>query len=122
MLIKALKRIFGGGGGTGAGGSSNGGGGGAGGGDGCPGGDGPEMISCRDAMSKLQEFIDGELHGLSNEEVETHFEVCTRCYPHLAMEKNFRTRVQAALGQPDVPEGLRNRVMEMLARDASGAE
>ena len=112
MLIKALKRMFGGGNGGGSGGSSNGNG------DGCD--DAPEMISCQDAMSKLQEFIDGELHGLSHEEVESHFEVCTRCYPHLAMEKNFRAKVQAALGQPDVPEGLRNRVLQMLAQDEGG--
>ena len=113
MLIKALKRMFGGG--AGPVGPSNGKGTGGGG----QGGE-REMISCEDAMSKLQEFIDGELPGLSHDEVEVHFEVCTRCYPHLAMEKNFRAKVQAALGQQNVPEGLRNRVMEMLAQDDGG--
>lgn len=79
-----------------------------------------EMISCEDAMSKLQEFIDGELHGLTHEQVEAHFDVCTRCYPHLTLEKSFRTRVRAALAKPDVPEGLRTRVMGMLAQDGVG--
>ena len=117
MLIKALKRIFGSGGGAGSGGSSNGDGG-----EGHGSGGGSEMISCQDAMSRLQEFIDGELPGLSHDEVEAHFEVCTRCYPHLALEKSFRARVQAALGKPDVPAGLRNRVMGMLAQDEGGGE
>lgn len=119
MLIDGLKRLFGfGGGGPGAGRDEAGGVGGPPDCDGHDHGDGShEMISCADAMSKLQEFIDGELHGLTHEQVEAHFDVCTRCYPHLTMEKNFRVRVQAALAKPDVPERLRTRVMDMLARD-----
>jgi anti-sigma factor (TIGR02949 family) len=80
-----------------------------------------EMISCQEAMARLQEFVDGELHGLSNEQVEEHFKVCTRCYPHLKMEQSFRQRVQAALAQPEVPSDLRNRVLQLLGHD-NGAD
>lgn len=76
-----------------------------------------EMISCKEAITRLQEFVDGELPGLTHEQVEEHFEVCTRCYPHLKMERSFRQRVHAALAQPDVPPDLRDRVLQLLAHD-----
>lgn len=111
MLIDRLKGWFGGGrDGGGDGGNADG---------PCP-DSGPEMISCQDALARLQEFVDGELTDLTHDQVESHFEVCTRCYPHLAMEESFKARVHAALARPEVPEGLRGRVLEML-RDDTGA-
>lgn len=99
MLIDRLRRLFG----RGAKGE----------------GDGePEMLSCREALARLQEYVDGELPGLSHEQVEAHFEVCTRCYPHLTLERTFRERVRTALSRPEVPSDLRARVLEMLAEDA----
>lgn len=76
-----------------------------------------EMISCQEAVARIQEFVDGELHGLTHAQVEEHFEICTRCYPHLKMEQSFRQRVQAALCQPDVPGDLRDRVLQLLAHE-----
>jgi len=76
---------------------------------------GGEMISCEKALASLYEFMDGELDDLSQEAVEAHFETCARCHPHLSVQRSFRTRVQAALSRPEVPEGLRNRVVDLLA-------
>jgi mycothiol system anti-sigma-R factor len=76
---------------------------------------GDEMIPCEQALASLYEFMDGELDGVSEAAVEAHFEVCTRCYPHLSVQRSFRTRVQTALSRPDVPAGLRDRVLELLA-------
>lgn len=112
MIFDALKRLLGlsrngaeSRAGSGAGGSNSG------------GGESREMISCQEAITRLQEFVDGELHGLTHAQVEEHFEVCTRCYPHLKMERSFRLRVQAALSQPDVPTDLRDRVLQLLAHE-----
>ncbi len=80
----------------------------------------PEMISCKEAVTRLQEFVDGELTGLTHEQVEAHFEVCTRCYPHLKMEQAFRQKVQTALSQPEVPGDLRDRVLQLLTHDVEG--
>lgn len=76
-----------------------------------------EMVSCREALERIQEFVDGELTGMSREEVEAHFEVCTRCYPHLALEHNFRERVKAALEADGMPDDCRERVMSRLRAD-----
>lgn len=80
-----------------------------------------EMLSCAEALARLQEFLDGELPTLTCDEVERHFEVCTRCWPHLRLEEHFRERVQEALGRCDVPGSLRARVVEALAREAAGS-
>lgn len=76
--------------------------------------DSSEMLSCREALALVQEFVDGELPGLSRAEVEAHFEVCTRCYPHLALESNFRDRVRGALEAESMPEDCRERVLARL--------
>ncbi|UCC24103.1 MAG: zf-HC2 domain-containing protein [Gemmatimonadales bacterium] len=96
MILDALKRLFGGG------------------------MEPPGGISCEEAMARIQEFIDGELDPAEAGNVEEHFDVCTRCYPHLKLEEGFRKRVREALRQPTVPEDLREGVLEILEREEKG--
>jgi mycothiol system anti-sigma-R factor len=76
---------------------------------------GHEMLPCREALERLWEYIDGELEGVPHDQVEEHFRVCARCYPHLQFEDAFRRRVHAALSRPHVPPDLRERVLSVLA-------
>ena len=100
-FFDGLKRLFGGA-------SSNG-----------EGGPQMEMISCEDALSLIHEYIDGELEGVSQEQVKAHFDVCGRCYPHLHLEESFREAVQKAARGEEVPTGLKSRVMDLLAEAAT---
>lgn len=77
-----------------------------------------EMVSCRDALERIQEYLDGELANASEEEIAEHFRICTRCYPHLKLEVCFRTKVHAALDGARAPEDLRARVLELLSSEA----
>ena len=52
-----------------------------------------ECNACEEALSRLQEFVDGELDDSAREEVEAHFRECTACSPHLSMEEEFRRHV-----------------------------
>lgn len=74
-------------------------------------------VECSEALARINEFLDGELDAGAAEGVEEHFRVCARCYPHLKMEKGFRARVRAALTNPEVPEDLRSRVLDLLERE-----
>jgi mycothiol system anti-sigma-R factor len=76
-------------------------------------------LSCREALERVFEYMDGELDEVSYAQIEEHFRVCARCYPHLRLEEHFRARVQQALGTPEVPADLRRRVRELLARESS---
>ncbi len=94
MIFDALKRMFGG---KGA----------------------PEGISCEEALRQLHEFMDGELDTLSCQQVEEHFELCKRCYPHLRLEERFRERIQRALRRDACPESLRQKVLESLVEESA---
>ncbi|MDT8341467.1 MAG: zf-HC2 domain-containing protein [Longimicrobiales bacterium] len=91
MIVHALKRLFG--------------------------GRPPGGIRCQEALARINEFMDGELDPSEAPSVEEHFKVCTRCYPHLKLEREFRSRLQSALQHPRVPDQLRNRVLQILASE-----
>lgn len=82
--------------------------------------DAPPMISCREALTVLYEYLDGELEDTSQEQVRVHFDVCSKCYPHLKLEESFRSAVRRAGQGEAAPETLKNRLHELLAEtDAS---
>lgn len=78
------------------------------------------MISCRDAVNLLYEYLDGELTDVSEEEVRKHFEVCRRCFPHLKLEETFLAAVHRATQGGGAPEELRGRVMSLLSEVDEG--
>jgi anti-sigma factor (TIGR02949 family) len=79
-----------------------------------------EMISCKEALRFLSEFLDGELEDAPKAQVEAHFEVCQRCYPHLKLESSFRAALQRACGGPCAPPELKSRLMAALAEVDEG--
>lgn len=76
---------------------------------------------CVDAMSRIQEFLDGELEDTSHEEVAHHFHVCQKCYPHLRLEERFRDLLHRYHAEECAPQHLRDRVLELLARESDRA-
>jgi anti-sigma factor (TIGR02949 family) len=82
--------------------------------------DKPEMISCKEAIRFLYEFLDGEMDDAPADELRAHFAVCQRCYPHLRLEASFRAAVQRACGGPCTPPEVKNRLMAALAEADAG--
>ncbi len=80
-----------------------------------------EPISCMDAMAKVQEYLDGELDGVSHEEVAQHFAICKRCYPHLRLEERFRELLLRSSEEETCPEHLREQVLQLLAAEEGEA-
>ena len=75
-------------------------------------------ISCMEAMAKVQEYLDGELDGVSHEEVAHHFSICQKCYPHLRLEERFRELVHRSQEGETCPERLKEQVLELLAAES----
>ena len=74
-----------------------------------------EPISCKEALQRLYEYLDGELEPESADEVRRHVEVCNACYPEVKFTTEFRDAIhRAAQGQPSVPEELRQKVERLL--------
>lgn len=82
---------------------------------------GGPAIPCEEALTRLYEYLDGELPDVSAEQVRVHFEVCVRCYPHLRLEEAFKEALRrAAEGCDGAPPSLRRRIMDGLAAESSG--
>ena len=75
---------------------------------------GVAMISCEDALQLVHEFLDGELDHSPADEVQQHFDMCQRCYPHLKLEKAFREAVRRAASGQCAPPELRDKVAALL--------
>ncbi len=71
--------------------------------------------TCREAVARLYEYLDGELTPESAEAIREHFEICQRCYPHLCFTQAFQeTLRRAAHGLPAAPEHLKRKLAELL--------
>ena len=75
------------------------------------------MIPCDEASARLFEYLDGELEGVSEEEVRRHLEACEACYPRVQFEKHFLEALQRSQDGGRVSESLRKRVLQSLAED-----
>lgn len=75
---------------------------------------GPDDINCRDAVTAVQEFLDGALADMSATQVRAHFERCATCYPHLRFEQAFREAVARASRGECAPAELRSRLQAIL--------
>jgi len=79
-------------------------------------------ISCMEALERLQEYLDGELNGVSHEEVAHHFSMCQRCYPHLQLEERFKELLHRSQEDEVCPDRVRSQVLELLATEADGSD
>ena len=72
-------------------------------------------IECIEALSKLYDFLDGELPDDDAQAVQHHMEVCQGCYPFLQFCSAFQDAMhRAAKGQATAPPPLRSRIADLL--------
>lgn len=72
-------------------------------------------IECDEAITKLLEYLDGELDEASRRQVERHIETCRGCFSRAEFERRLRRRV-AATGSTPAPESLRLRLRSLMER------
>lgn len=65
------------------------------------------MITCRELISFLHEYLDGTLSAHERERFERHLAVCDSCVAYLrTYETTIRMEKLAAIEESDVPEEL----------------
>jgi len=74
-----------------------------------------KRTECVEALSKLYEYLDGELPTNDAQAVKHHMEVCQGCYPFLQFCSSFQDALErAAHGQATAPPPLRARIADLL--------
>ncbi len=71
-------------------------------------------ISCEEAMSRVYEFLDGELDPEWTEKVRAHVEICRRCYPYFNFERVFLDHIRSRGHRAEKSEELERRIREAL--------
>jgi anti-sigma factor (TIGR02949 family) len=70
-------------------------------------------INCEEALRRLFDYVDAELAGEPQREMEQHLERCRSCFSRLEFEKRLKAHT-AELGQEPVSDELERRVRALL--------
>ncbi|MGA4507287.1 zf-HC2 domain-containing protein [Propionibacteriaceae bacterium G1746] len=78
------------------------------------GGDEPHAHdSCIEALSRIQEFLHGELDEDTADVIREHLQACESCLDTYDVETAITTLIRRAMPTSACPDGLRARVMKM---------
>lgn len=75
---------------------------------------------CQDALEQLEAFLDGELPGTRQEDVEAHLQACYPCTDRASFEERLRDIVRSRCVE-EPPQRLVSRIRQHLDA-AIGAE
>jgi mycothiol system anti-sigma-R factor len=71
--------------------------------------------TCRQALERVYEYLDGELPPADAALIKQHFERCQACYPVLKYCKSFQEALERASScQCCAPDELRSKIKELL--------
>lgn len=71
--------------------------------------------TCREALERVYEFLDGELPAADAATIKQHFERCKSCYPVLAYCQSFQEALERAANcQCCAPDDLKNKIKQIL--------
>jgi anti-sigma factor (TIGR02949 family) len=70
-------------------------------------------IDCEEALRRLFEYLDAELLGESQREMEQHLERCRSCFSRVEFEKQLKAYTAELRSEPVSPE-LELRIRKVL--------
>jgi len=73
----------------------------------------PKIINCEQALRHLFEYLDRELDGDLQAQMQQHMESCRSCFSRLEFEQTLKAHVHKA-GTGHAPDSLRDRVGNLL--------
>jgi hypothetical protein len=79
------------------------------------------LIDCREAVARMWAYLSEGLDRAGVDELESHLGVCERCCGELEFSRQLRQRVADA-EVDQMPAPLRERITELLERDAANGE
>lgn len=74
-------------------------------------------ITCRQALDRVYEYLDGELDPEWMDRVSRHIEVCRRCWPRFDLERRFIRHIRERGFAPARSRRLEQRIRTLLWND-----
>ncbi len=71
------------------------------------------VIDCEEALRRLAEYLDAELQGEPQREIEKHLERCRTCFSRVEFERRLRAKTAALRREPVSPE-LERRIRGLV--------
>lgn len=82
---------------------------------------GERVLTCEEALRFLAAYLDGELQGAGDGDLEDHLARCRSCYSRAEFEKQLKQRV-GALGHSELRPEFTARVRRLLDDFRPGAD
>jgi mycothiol system anti-sigma-R factor len=73
------------------------------------------LITCRQAVRQLWDYLDGLVEGAGREAIEEHLTFCRRCCGELAFAEELRRLLAEHGAQEEFPDEVRARLLATLA-------
>jgi anti-sigma factor (TIGR02949 family) len=72
-------------------------------------------MSCEDVMSMLYAYLDSEVDGPTEDDINAHLHECRECFSRADFEKALRKKIQNA-GEMATPTETRSRLESLIKR------
>jgi len=76
-------------------------------------------MTCKQAIEKLAEYLDGELTPERLGRLEVHLEVCAPCRAYLATYRKTK-ELAARVNRVEMPDGVKRRLRALLSDQIRG--
>ena len=71
-----------------------------------------KKIECEEAIRKMLEYLDNELHHHDHDAMESHLHTCRSCYSRMEFEKRLKSMVNSVEPEP-ATNSLRDRIKKI---------
>jgi anti-sigma factor (TIGR02949 family) len=72
------------------------------------------IVTCRGALARLYEYIDGELSPADTKAVKFHLKLCRECSKRFRFEEQLLAGIREKCRTAAIPEDLRKRIEAAL--------
>ena len=72
-------------------------------------------MSCAEVLSKLYVYLDNEVDGPTEADIEHHLHDCRECFSRAEFEKKLKQRV-AHSGMESTPDDVQQRLKSLIKR------
>lgn len=77
------------------------------------------FLSCKEAVARLDDYIDRELSPREMNLVVRHLKICAHCAHHFRFEAEIVAGLRAKLGRIEAPPELLQKIRASLPKDSS---